>query len=260
MKAEFNLKRELKNELVFGHTKGPGTYIHFHSHIELYFILSGEVEVFLNEQRRILKRGEGIIAKSYDAHGYRHINDSEAFYIIIPRNWCADILQSVDDKCNNSQFISNERVFEVIAREIEHLSGKQNEVSVRGRIYVILGAILDELVPMGDMKEGKDTFSPEILMYISERYKEDISLASLAKKFGYNPSYLSRSFKSNFGLPFCKYITMLRLREAVKLITQGESSITKCAIDSGFGSMRSFYRAFFEEFAMSPKEYLRKKM
>ena len=48
---------------------------------------------------------------------------------------------------------------------------------------------------------------------------------------------------------------MLRLRETVLLMRAGKMSITACALESGFGSMRSFYRAFREEFGCTPKEY-----
>ena len=79
-----------------------------------------------------------------------------------------------------------------------------------------------------------------------------------AAKFGYNSSYLSRSFSKTFGISFNKYLTMLRLREAILLMRSGEMNVTECALESGFGSMRSFYRAFREEFGCTPKEYFDK--
>ena len=257
MKAEFNIKRELKNELAYGIVRSSDIRvdIHFHSHIEIYFVLSGDVEVLINNRKRVLKRGEGSISFSYDAHGYRFLGHGEAFYCIIPRSWCSDILPMLDMEQNTAQFIDNKRAFEKILPAIEHLGERQNDLAVRGYVYVILGAVLDALKPAESPDCSKGTFSPEILLYVSQHFKDEISLVSIAKKFGYNSSYLSRNFRSNFGIPFCKYVTMLRLREAVMLISKGESSITKCAIDSGFGSMRSFYRAFNDEFGISPKEY-----
>ena len=258
MKAEFNLKREIKNQLVYGKSRPSNVDLHFHSQIEIYFVISGKVEVLLNNSRKVLSQGEGAIAFGYDAHGYRVIDDAEVFYIIIPRNWSSDILPIFDNKTASSQFIKSEKAFLVISDAMEKLCGNRNEILERGYIYVILGTIFDQLTPVTDIEFQNDMFSPEILVYISEHFKEEISLVSLAKRFGYNSSYLSRSFKCNFNISFCKYITMLRLREAVMLITKGELNMTECAIESGFGSMRSFYRAFKEEFGMSPKEYFSK--
>jgi AraC-like DNA-binding protein len=64
-------------------------------------------------------------------------------------------------------------------------------------------------------------------------------------------------FRSAFGISFVEYLTMLRLREAILLLRSGKKSVTECAMESGFGSMRSFYRAFSEEFGVTPKEYLK---
>ena len=88
--------------------------------------------------------------------------------------------------------------------------------------------------------------------------KKDLTLSSLASKFGYNPSYLSRYFKSCFSIGINNYITKMRLREAVLLMKDHSNNVTYCAYESGFNSLRTFYRAFYSEFQCTPKEYLTK--
>ena len=53
-----------------------------------------------------------------------------------------------------------------------------------------------------------------------------------------------------------KYLTIVRLKNALMLMYEKKHSITYCALESGFSSVRTFYRAFSEEFACSPKEYI----
>ena len=132
-----------------------------------------------------------------------------------------------------------------------------NDLSKRGHICVILGAILEKMISADDNFSPSYSFSAEILIYISDHFKEELTLHDLSRKFGYNPSYLSRMFRSTFGISFIEYLTMLRLREAILLLRSGKKSVTECAMESGFGSMRSFYRAFDEEFGITPKEYLK---
>ena len=60
MKAGFGLKREMNNKLFYNDVKNDNGVFHFHSQIELYFITDGEMEVSINDQRRILKKGEMI--------------------------------------------------------------------------------------------------------------------------------------------------------------------------------------------------------
>lgn len=257
MKSNFLLQRELKNKIEHGRSSYSATPVHFHSHFEIYIVHSGEVEVFVNGQRRILRDGEICIALSYDSHGYRSISASETEYLIIPRDYCKEILPLLDQREQKSPFISDKSTYELVQNAMKKLFDRPSELSKRALIYLILGAILDHQPNNEDKEESSKSplFSPDILIYINQHFHEELTLPVLARQFGYNPSYLSRSFKENFGISFCSYIKMLRLREAILLLKSGEASVTKCALESGFGSMRSFYRAFHEEFGVSPKEY-----
>ena len=81
-------------------------------------------------------------------------------------------------------------------------------------------------------------------------------MTHLSTAFGYNSAYLSRTFQKTFGISFGRYLSMIRLREAILLLRDRKKNVTECALESGFGSVRSFYRAFYEEFKCTPKEYL----
>lgn len=258
MQSEFNLKRESIKYVSRGKMHGSTVFPHFHSHIEIYLILSGELDVCINNVRKKLEEGELSIAFSYDVHSYNAPEDSEVYYLVIPTSYCGDFLPLLSSKYFNSSFISDRNVYETVKTAIEHLieqNPKPNKISRQGYLFVILGAILDSLEKSDEERDYATPFSPELLIYISDHFREDISIHSLAAKFGYSPNYLSKNFQSTFGISFVKYLTMLRLRETISLMKKGEKSISASALESGFGSVRSFYRAFNEEYGCSPKEY-----
>jgi AraC-like DNA-binding protein len=229
---------------------------HIHSHIEIYLILSGELEVCINNEHKILKEGEISVSFSYDVHSYNAPTDSDVYYLVIPTSFCGDFLPLLSSKRFNSSYIDDSQAYETIKNAIEKILSGVNQISKQGYIYVILGTILDSLEKSKEPREYASAFSSELLIYISNHFKEDLSISSLSAKFGYNQNYLSKSFQNTFGISFVKYLTMLRLREAVLLLQKGEKSVAGCALESGFGSVRSFYRAFEEEFGCSPKEYM----
>ena len=66
---------------------------------------------------------------------------------------------------------------------------------------------------------------------------------------------ISKFFKAKFNVTLVRYLTVIRLKNAVMLLHENKNSVTYCALESGFSSMRTFYRAFSEEFSCSPKEY-----
>ena len=54
-----------------------------------------------------------------------------------------------------------------------------------------------------------------------------------------------------------KCITNLKLKNVLMLMYERKHSITYCAMESGFASMRTFYNAFYREFGKTPKEYFK---
>ena len=84
MQAEFHLRRERENHLEYGRGRHARCGVHFHSQIEVYFVLEGEIEVWINDKHRVLRSGEMSVAFSYDAHGYREVRASAFAYLIIP--------------------------------------------------------------------------------------------------------------------------------------------------------------------------------
>lgn len=256
MQADFLLKRELVKDLEYGRDPSPNFDVHFHSNIEIYLIRSGEVEVLINDQRKTLHKGEMSVAFSYDAHGYRTVGKGEAEFLIIPTSYCEEIQPFLSGKRMNSPFISDPNTYQIVSECMEKLQTGLHEISKRGLVYVILGAILDHaLQDTASGGQSSHGFSADVLIYLSEHFREELTLSDVAKSFGYHPSYLSRIFRQTFGISFGGYLTMLRLRETVLLLRKGNKSITACALESGFGSMRSFYRSFHDEFGCTPKEY-----
>ena len=259
MRAEFGILREKNNTLFYNEYKNCHGSFHFHSQIELLFVDEGEMEVFINNYRKTLKQGEMSVALSYDAHAYKTPESSYASLLDIPAYMCEEFINVMKNKRVTNPFITNTDAVKKIKdciREIHRI--QQNDILLSGYIYVILGIIMENI----DFRTTKESVNPElssrILFYINENFKKDISLAVIALEMGYSQSYLSRYFKSCFNIGLNQYITIIRLKNALLLMHEKKHNLTYCAFESGFNSMRTFYRVFFNEFGCSPKEYFKK--
>lgn len=257
MHAEFLLTREQKNQLSCSVGVCPRSRFHFHSQIELCLVEEGEVEAWVNDRHRTLKRGEFSVALSYDAHGYLGREGSKACFLIIPTDLCGDFLAAVQNKRMSNPFMTDAAVFKLMLDGHHELMKKPNKVKTQGIIYLILGTLLDRL----ELEERAEAVNPRlssnILIYISENLRKDLSLKAVAAALGYHPASLSRYFKNCFHMPFHHYVTMVRLRQAVLLMKEKKHSVVYCADESGFNSVRTFYRVFQAEFGCTPKEYLK---
>jgi AraC-like DNA-binding protein len=257
MQAIFNIERERQNLLFYKEYTNDSCVFQFHSQIELYFVDDGEMEFFVNNHRRVLKKGEMSVALSYDSHSYRTPEFSRSSVLIIPTHLCENFILATNHKRASYPFICDPEIVSKIKDCIAKLNQDCiNEVKLQGYIYVILGTLMENIFFENSETTIDTQLSSHILLYINENFKNDISLTSIATEFGYNRSYISRYFKSCFGIGINQYITIARLKNALMLMNEKRHSFTHCALESGFNSMRTFYRVFYNEFHCSPKEYM----
>ena len=261
MKAYFHIQREKEDQLEIRRIPNLkiNVNVHFHSQIELYIIVSGKVDTLINGNRKTLSAGEIAVSLSNDTHGYRSEDTADVIYMIIPLRMLGDLTHLIKNKHSSSPFINSASVFETVLKAYNGIMDADNELLKRGYLYVILGTVLEEMKLTDKDKTHDLNSEAKMLIYISENYKKKISLSHLSEKFGYNPSYISGYFKKSFGISLTEYLSMLRLREAICLLDSGAHTVTECALESGFGSTRSFYRAFQKEFNCSPKNFCAKK-
>ena len=73
----------------------------------------------------------------------------------------------------------------------------------------------------------------EILLYLDENYKENISLDELSNKFELNPFYIIRLFKSQMNLTPHSYILNVKINKAKEYLKSGYS-IVDTALECGF--------------------------
>ena len=155
--------------------------------------------------------------------------------------------------------VRNPEAMEQIRQAVGRLSTEGlNSVEQTGWLHVLLGTVLGQLDFQQREEHREQDLPSRLLLYIGEHFREEISAESIAQAFGYSGDHLAKSFRSCFRMGIARYINTLRLKNAVVLMRENKRSITDCALESGFGSLRTFYRVFAEEFGCSPREYLRR--
>ena len=93
--------------------------------------------------------------------------------------------------------------------------------------------------------------------YILSRYREPLSLASIAASCDAAPSTLCESFPRVVGMPVWKYVQRLRLQEAALALAEGAEDLSGLALDLGFSSHSHFAQAFRAHFGEAPSRFRR---
>jgi AraC family transcriptional regulator len=95
----------------------------------------------------------------------------------------------------------------------------------------------------------------EVLNYILEHLKDDLSLEKLAGIANYSPFHFQKIFKQVVGESPKQYIMRAKLESAEHFINIHKTkSITEISIDCGFSSPSAFARAFKKYFGVSAIE------
>ena len=96
-----------------------------------------------------------------------------------------------------------------------------------------------------------------VLAYVEEHLAQKITLADVAKHFWVSQSTITQTFRNKMGVSFYRCVTQRRLIAAKTLIIEG-APLESVGRKVGFSDYSSFYRAFKQEFGISPRQFRKK--
>ena len=100
--------------------------------------------------------------------------------------------------------------------------------------------------------------SPDInkcIQFISARTNHPISVKDVANAVGKSPSYLSKKFKKELGIPLSDFIMRRKLEEGKIQLAYTDKSISEISEYLCFSSQSYFQNTFKKIFHMTPAEY-----
>lgn len=104
------------------------------------------------------------------------------------------------------------------------------------------------------LKAEKPELLEQVLSYIETHLSERLTLADISRQFFVSESTITQNFRKKMGVSFYRCVTQRRLISAKVLIEQGAAMET-VAESVGFSDYSSFFRAFKQEFGISPRQY-----
>lgn len=118
------------------------------------------------------------------------------------------------------------------------------------------GASIPKIEPIPDSSPVDDSKIMELaLEYIHENYTKDISLYDVSKHVYLSYRYFSGIFAKHIDVGFVKYISSLRIEEAIKLLKTGKYSVKEISDKVGFRNCNYFIKIFKQSTGVTPKQY-----
>ena len=113
-------------------------------------------------------------------------------------------------------------------------------------------AIIDKSAK--SMRAEKPELLDQVLAYVEAHLTEKITLADVAKHFWVSQSTVSQTFRSKMGVSFHRCVTQRRLIAAKALILE-DVPLEDVSEQVGFSDYSTFYRAFRQEYGVSPRKF-----
>lgn len=256
---DFYIEKEISTE--------PLLTMHHHRSYELYYLVRGEREYFIEDRFYMVSEGDLVLIPRKVFHrtagegGLRflvHFTDAFLQKFFTPA-MLEPLLQGLP-----SVFRGPQRDREHILSLLETLlneytrtgreSGSQEEMLLGGYLYQILFAIhrgQNGYVPRTDTDER----ITQIIQYINENYSHINDISQISAHFYISKYHLCRLFTKNLGITLVSYLNTIKIREACAMLQAGCSNITQIALQCGFNSSSYFCKVFKKERGISPSEY-----
>jgi transcriptional regulator GlxA family with amidase domain len=103
-------------------------------------------------------------------------------------------------------------------------------------------------------EDSGGTFS-ELHAWISGNLQFELDVETLARRAGMSPRTFFRLYKENTGITPAKYVEMLRVDTAKRLLEQGTMRLARIAKQTGLVDEQRMRRAFLRHVGVSPSEY-----
>lgn len=235
---------------------------HYHHHYEILYIKTGSRILRIGNGEYELNKNTVALIPPFIPHMTLSGHPPQERYLI---NFRANFLNNIENAFNLnltdifdplSPVIPIENFFNKFCRILDSIFEDFSNIAEPFALNLATMHLTELLILLhknASRSEWQNNVK-DIVEYIEQNFSKTISLESLEKQFLISKYTISRNFKATTGFSIPKYIAIIRVIQAKKLIETG-MNLTDVALSCGFNSLNDFDRVFKTETGMSPLKY-----
>ena len=256
--------------------------LHCHEEIEVVYVDCGNCRYTVSGRDVDLKFGDILVMMPWVLHSFRTVEKEHYFiastYLIslnMINNSSVDICSSkyfspmINGSCSDCCLITTENGhYEELRKIMEDMFDTYSDARrfFKLQLKSLINNLIFKLLDYGLLEiydnpsEDSDVKTVrKVVDYISENYRENITLAKLANLVSMSETGLSRLFRSVTGMSCIDYVIEFRLSRAMSMLRFSDRPVIEIAYDVGFNNISYFNRTFKKHFNQTPSQCRRDK-
>lgn len=238
---------------------------HWHSDPQIIFVLSGALEIALENESYAVGADHLLLVNANQIHEI-HSSSCSLFSLIFNCDWFhpQGLWENQPHFSCNSVVEEDQTPFFTVKQLIAYLI-KVNCAENKDSFYLncsILYHLFYELlsrfrtagVKADRSRQNTDRLN-RILEYLNQNYTKPLTLGQVADMNFLSSSYLSHYFEKQMGMTFTGYLNKLRLERSLSPLLNTRMSIESVAELCGFRDARAYTRFFKLQYGMLPSRY-----
>ena len=249
----------------------PGSYIpmHWHRAVEIIYMQAGSLDVTVESENFTIQKGDCIVINGNVLHSTKCTSPNTAILLQIPldfmEKYIPDLGQLIflfDFRTKDQRQQTKQAMFKTILEQLQIINNVRPDgylLRFNSLIFELLFQLYHnfavKILQSNTSQKKKDMARLEpVLDYISEHYREPISLNEIAEVACLQTGYFCRFFRKKMGITFLEYQNEYRLSFIYRDLITTSDPVHVILERHGFTNYKLFRRIFFEHFGNTPTQ------
>ena len=230
--------------------------------LKIVLLYEGKTKVWIeNKSAEIAEAGDVIVVFPHQKYRFETIETEKYIFVTADIKRLGELLGVLSSNTPASNVLkgaARDNDLEELAKStVRAYDAEQSDYRgavIKGYVTALIGKTLSMTELRRTEIEREDTLS-EIVRYCNLHFRERLSLETLENDLHISKFYISHVINERLGEGFNEYLNAIRINEACRLLLESDMSIKEISGEVGFGTVRSFDRAFMQKKGETAREY-----
>lgn len=229
--------------------------LHLHPEMQIILVTDGVLDMIIDGKNYEISKGFGAFIPAFSPHRFFRRAENQNLAMMFSADLTpafSAFLQDYVPACHI--FAPSEVSMALVDSFLPHAKNDVDFITAEAVLAPLCRDIYASAT-FEKRRQSAEDCTVRILEYVNAHFREELSLETVARAVGVHPVTVSKLFSRQTGMSLHYHLQYQRCRYAAKCLREGKQSVSEIALEAGFGSTRSFHRAFHAIFGRTPTQY-----